>query len=177
MPGMVNNLEVTDWLSMECVRLLKNELFLLRGFNSDYAKDYTQEFAPGETIRVPLPWRPIGGEGMSYDPEAIDRRHFTVTVDQVPHVHFEWGSVEHALKLTRGRDKIRDEILKPAMQKMRQLWEIRAARWAAIQCPNVIGTLQTDPTTLGFAGQARTRLIQMAGWTGARRTAAISPSF
>lgn len=178
MPGssVVNSLEFTDWLSMECVRLLKNELFILRGFNTDYAKDYTQEFAISETVRVPLPWRPIGGEGMSYEPEPIDRRHFTVTVDQVPHVHFEWGSVEQALKLTRGRDKIREEILKPAMQKMRQKWELKAAQYAAINTPNVFGTLQTDPTTLGFAGQARARMLQMAGWTGARRTAAISPS-
>jgi hypothetical protein len=172
-----NILEVTDWLSMECVRLLKNELFICSGFNSDYAKDYSKEFAPGETIRVPLPWRPIGGEGMAYDPEPIDRRHFTVTVDKTPHVHFEWGSVEQALRLTRGKEKIREEILKPAMQKMRQKWELEAARYAAINIPNVTGTLGTDPTTLGFAGTARTRLIQMAGWASTkRRTAAISPS-
>ncbi len=176
MSTVVNSLEFADWLSMECVRLLKNELFVLRGFNSDYAKDFTQEFAVGATERVPLPWRPIGGEGMPYNPEAIDRRHFNITIDQVPHVHFEWNSIEQALTLTRGRDKIRDEILKPAMQKMRQTWELKAAQYAAINSPNVFGTLATDPTTLGFAGQARARLLQMAGWTGARRTGAISPS-
>lgn len=176
MSSVQNVLEVTDWLSMECVRLLKNELFVAGGFNTDYASDYTKEFAVGETIRVPLPWRPIGGEGMTYDPEPIDRRSFTVTVDQVPHVHFEWNSVEQALRLTRGREKISKEILKPAMQRMRQSWELKACQWAAINAPNVTGTLATDPTTLGFAGSARTRLIQMSGWTGAKKLCAISPS-
>lgn len=171
-----NTLEFSDWLSMECVRLLKNELFIAGGFNTDYASDYTKEFAVGETIRVPLPWRPMGGEGMPYDPEPIDRRSFTITVDQTPHVHFEWDSIEQALKLTRGREKISKEILKPAMQKIRQSWELKAGQWAAINAPNVTGTLQTDPTTLGFAGAARTRLLQMGGWTGSKRTAAISPS-
>src|SRR3990167_6404488 len=171
-----NLLEVTDWLSMECARLLTNELFVSAGMNNDWAKDYDQPFPIGATARIPYPWRPIGGEGMDYDPEPIVRRHTDVTVDKVPHVHFEWDRVEQALKLTRGREKVQAEILKPAMQKMRQEIELLAARHAAINSPNVLGTLGTDPTTLGFAGQARTRLIQMAGWTGARRTAAISPS-
>lgn len=176
MATIVNSLEVTDWLSMECVRILKNELFIGGGFNSDYAKDYQQEFAPGETIRVPLPWRPIGGEGMSYQPEPIDRRHYTITVDKIPHVHFEWNSVEQALRLTRGREAISEQILKPCMQKMRQKIELYAGQWAAINAPNVTGVLGADPSTLGFAATARTRMLQMSGWTGAKRTAAISPS-
>lgn len=174
--SVANELEVTDWLSMECSRLLTNELFVSAGMNNDWAKDYDQPFPIGATARIPLPWRPIGGEGMAYDPEPIVRRHFDVTVDKVPHVHFEWDSVEQALKLTRGREKVQAEILKPAMQKMRQKIELMAAQHAAINSPNVLGSLQTDPTTLGFAGQARTRLLQMAGWTGAKRTAAIAPS-
>ncbi len=176
MATIQNNLEVTDYLSMECLRHLMNELFIGAGFNSDYGSDYQKEFAIGETLRVPYPWRPIGGEGMSYDPEPIDRRHFTVTVDRVPHVHFEWNSVEEALRLTRGREKISAEILKPAAQKMRQQIELMCGQWAAINSPNVTGVLGTDPTTFGFEATARTRMIQYAGWSGARRTAAISPS-
>jgi hypothetical protein len=172
----VNSLEFTDWLSMECLRLLKNKRFILKGFNTDYASDFQKEFAVGETVRVPYPWRPIGGDGMAFDPEPIDRRHFTVTVDQTPHVHFEVGSVEEALKFTRGKEKISNEILKPAMDRVAQNWEIKGAQWAAINIPNYTGVLGTDPTTLGFAGTARARLIQMAGWTGTKRTAAISPS-
>lgn len=176
MPAPVNSLEVTDWLTMECLRMLKNELFIGAGFNTDFSSEYTREFAVGETVRVPYPWRPVGGEGMEFDPEAVDRRHYTITVDKVPHVHFEIGGVEEALRYTRGREKVQKEILKPAAQRMRQQIETYAAQWAAINIPNVTGTLGTDPTTLGFAGAARTRLIQMAGWTGAKKTAAISPS-
>lgn len=187
MSGVQNVLEVSDWLTMECARMLGNELFVAAGFNPDFAKEYNQEFAVGETIRVPYPWRPIGGEGIDYQPEPIDRRHFTVTVDKIPHVHFEWNSVEQALRLTRGREAVKEQILKPAMQKMRQKIELMAAQWAAIQSPNVTGVLGTDPTTLGFAATARTRMIQMSGWAAPNvgrnagqqtlpRTAAISPS-
>jgi len=176
MSTVQNVLEVSDWLTLECLRLLKNELFIGGGFNSDFASQYTQEFAVGETIRVPLPWRPIGGEGMTYDPEPIDRRHYTITVDKVPHVHFEWNSVEQALRLTRGREAVSEQILKPAMQKMRQKIEQYAANWAAIHSPNVVGTLGTNPTTLGFAGSARSQLLEMGGWTGKKRTCAIAPS-
>lgn len=171
-----NSLEVTDWLTMKLLKQLKNELFVAGGFNTDFSGEYEKEFPVGATIRVPQPWRPMGGEGLSYDPEPIDRRHVNITVDKVPHVHFEWDSVEQALRLTRGREKIEKEIINPAATRMRQTIEKYAAQHAAIQAPNVIGTLGTDPTTLGFAGQARTRLIQMGGWTGSKRTAAIAPS-
>lgn len=175
MATVQNSLEVTDWLTMECLRQLKNELFVASGFNTSFSEEYDREFAVGETIRVPLPWRPIGGEGLSYNPEPIDRRHYNITVDTIPHVHFEWNSVEQALRLSRGREKIKAEIIDPAAQRMRQTIESYAARWAAINSPNVTGSLATDPTTLGFAATARSRLIQMGGWQSTkRRTAAIS---
>lgn len=174
MPTIQNSLEVTDYLTLECARMLGNELFVAGGFNPDFAKNYDQEFAVGETIRVPLPWRPIGGEGIDYQPEPIDRRHFTVTVDKVPHVHFEWNSVEEALRLTRSREAIKDQILTPTVQKMRQKIEQYAANWAAINATNVTGTLGTDPTTLGFAGTARQVMLQYGGWAAPMRKSVIN---
>lgn len=174
--SVANSLEFTDWLSMTCTRLLKNKLFIHGAFNTDHASDYQKEFAVGETVRVPLPWRPLGGEGLDYDPEPIDRRHFTVTVDRVPHVHFEWNSVEEALKLTRGRDKIKDEILDPAMDTLKQKWETLAARWAFIHTPNVVGALGTDPTAFSTVGGIRQKMVEQAGWEGKKRILAISPS-
>lgn len=176
MPTIQNSLPVADWIAMDLLRLLKNELFIAAGFNTDFSDEFNKEFPIGQQLRVKQPWRPLGGEGMSYAPEPIDLRTTPVVVDKVPHVHFEWDSIEQALKLSRGREKIQDEILKPAAQRMRQTWELYAARFAAINAPNVIGTLGTDPTTLGFAGQARAVMLQMGGWTGAKRTAAITPS-
>lgn len=176
MSTIQNNLPVNDWMAMELLRLLKNELFIAAGFNTDFAKEYDREFPIGSTLRVKQPWRPLGGEGMDYNPEPVDLRTTPIVVDKVPHVHFEWDSIEEALKLSRSEDKIRDEILKPAAQRMRQSVELYAGRHAAINAPNVLGTLGTDPTTLGFAGQARAVMLQMGGWTGAKRTAAIAPS-
>jgi hypothetical protein len=173
---MENTLPVSNWIALELLRQLKNELFIGSGFNSDFADEFTREFPIGETVNVKQPWRPIGGEGIDYDPEPIDIRTTPVTVDRVPHVHFEWNSIEQALKLSRGREKIKAEILAPSAQRMRQQFEIIAAQHAAINAPNVFGTLGTDPTTLGFAAQARARLIEMGGWTTrGRRTCAVTP--
>lgn len=174
MAAIINSLEFTDWLTMECLRLLKNKLFILSGFNSSFAKEYTREYAVGEHIRVPIPWRPIGGEGMEYDPEPVDRRHFDIVVNRTPHVHFEVGAVEEALKYTRGRDKIRDEILEPAMNTMRQKWEILAATWAFQNTPNVAGVLGTNPTSFATIGGVRQALLERAGWEG-KKILAISP--
>jgi hypothetical protein len=175
MSVVANSLEFTDWLSMTCLRLLKNKMFIQGGFNTSFAPEYSKEFQVGETIRVPIPWRPIGGEGMDYNPEPIERRSYTITVDRTPHVHFEWGSVEEALKLTRGREKIKEEILEPAMNTMKQKWEILAAQWAFIHTPNVVGQLGTDPSQLSTVGAVRQRMVELAGWEG-KKIFAISPS-
>ena len=175
MSAVANNLEFADWLTMECLRLLKNKKFILGGFNTGFADQYTKEFAVGETVRVPIPWRPIGGTGMDYNPEAIDRTHYTITVDKTPHVHFEVGAVEEALKFTRGKDKIRDEILEPAMNTMKTLWETEAATWAFRHTSNVVGALGTDATAYSTVGLIQQRMMQMAGWEGSK-IFAVSPS-
>lgn len=177
MATLQNGLEVSDLLALECLRQLKNELFIASGFRSDLSSQFTGEYTAGESVRIPLPWRPLGGEGLAFDPEAIDRRHTTISINRVPHVHYTYNTVEEALKMTRPEAALKEQISDPAAQRLRQNIELMASQWAAVNTPNIIGTLGTDPTTLGFAGQSRARLLEMGGWmTTKRRTAAISTS-
>ena len=49
---MANQLEYTDWLSMECLDLLVNPLEIGDSFNTEYNKEFTKEYAIGDTVRV-----------------------------------------------------------------------------------------------------------------------------
>ncbi len=159
---MANNFQVVDWLTMEGLRTLVNKLAVSQYFNTDYNKEFTKEFAVGESVRVKLPQRFKVTSGLGYQPQAIDRRYTTVIVDQILGVHFEWDSVEAALKLERGRDAIKKELLDPAMEQLAQEIDSRAAAWALANTNNVVGALGTTPTSFDIYGQARARLIENA---------------
>lgn len=156
-----NMLEFVDWLSNECLDSLLFPMSIGATFNTDYIPEFTQDFAVGETIRVPYPQRYIAVNGFNYSPQPINRKHTTVTIDQPIQVSFEWNTIEQALKLTRGREKIKKEVITPAMNEMRQQIESRAALFAYQNCPNIVGILGTDPTTFdACSGAARQRLVE-----------------
>lgn len=167
--SVANTLEFSDWLSMECLDLLVNDLPISGAFNSSYGKDFEKEFAVGATVRIPYPAAFIATDGLGYQPQAIERIHTSVTVNQVFGVHFEWDSVEEALKLTRGREKIQKEILAPAMAEMKQQIESRAALYAYQNTPNITGVLGTNPTTLTPSATARQIMLQQGGSKGDKR--------
>jgi hypothetical protein len=170
-----NSFNYVDWLSMESLRLLLNKLHVAPFFNTKYNKEFTKDFAIGQTVRVNFPQRFQIREGLAYNPQAIERRNTTVTVDQIFGVDFEWDSAEQALKLERGRDKIKEEYLDPAMAQIAQEIDSRCALWAKNNTPNIVGVLGTDPTAFTFANQARQRMVEYAGWTGAKRGMIVPP--
>lgn len=163
---MPNTFEYADWLSMECLDLLVNQLDIGGAFNTDYNKEFTKEFAIGDTVRVPYPAKFVERLGLGYTPQGIERISTTVTVNQIFGVDFEWDSAEEALKLPRGREKVSREILDPAMATMRQGIESRCALWAYQNCPNIVGVNGTNPTTLTPSAQARQRMKELGGSKG-----------
>lgn len=171
-----NTFNYTDWLSMESLRLLLNKLQVAPFFNTDYNKEFTKEFAVGETVRVNFPQKFTIREGLGYNPQSIDRLNTTVTVDQIFGVDFEWDSAEQALEMERGREKIQKEYLDPAMAQIAQEIDSRCALWAKNNSPNVVGALGTDPTSFQTINQARQRMVELAGWTGSKRGMIIPPS-
>lgn len=158
-----NMLEFTDWLSNECLFSLMNEFSIAATMNTDYIPDFEQDFAVGETIRVPYPQRYVAVNGFAYSPQPINRKHTTVTIDQPIQVSFEWNTIEQALKLSRGREKIKREVIDPAMNEMRQQIESRAALFAYQNCPNIVGVLGTDPATFAASSSAARQLLVQNG--------------
>jgi len=86
---------------MESLRILLNQLEIAQFMNTDYNKEFTKEFAVGETVRVKNPQRFIIRDGLQYQEQAIARNYTTVTCDQIFGVDFQVDSIEEALKMER----------------------------------------------------------------------------
>ncbi len=155
---MANVFKYVDWVAMDTLRILKNKRMISEYFNTDDQKDFNKEFAVGATIRKKFPQRFTSVEGLPYQPQAINRRETTITIDQNIQVAWEWDSFEQALKLERGE---------PAAEEIYQQIESRAALYAHNHCNNFVGVLGTNPTNFQTTtGAARQTLQELALWKG-----------
>jgi hypothetical protein len=159
---------------MESLRILVNQLKVAGYMNTDYNKEFTREFAVGETVRVKLPQRFKTRAGLGYNPQALDRQYTTVTCNQIFGVDFEWDSVEKALKMERGEEAIRSEYLKPAMAAIANDIDSRAALFAYQNTNNIVGILGTNPTSMTTFEQARERMVNLACPPG-KKTLTVVP--
>ena len=67
---MANSFLFVDWVTMESLRILVNQLKVAGYMNTDYNKEYTREFAVGETVRVKYPQRFKTRTGLGYNPQG-----------------------------------------------------------------------------------------------------------
>lgn len=157
-----NTFNVVDWLTMEGLDDLMNELGITEYFNTDYNNNFTKPWAVGDTVRIPLPQRWNVTDGLGWNPQPLDRPYTTVAFGQPFGIHFEVDSLEAALRTERGRDQLKKLYLKPAMKQLAQEIESRAAQWAYQNTPNIVGVMASDPTTLTPSAQARQQLKELA---------------
>jgi hypothetical protein len=160
--GIVNHHETADWLCMEGLDILTNDLMIAKQFDTSHNSEFTKPFPVGATVRVPLPFRPKIRTGIGYVGQAIDRVHTSITVDQVFGIDLEWGSIEKALEMARGKELIRKTYLEPAFKKMAQEIEDRCALYAYQHTGCSVGTLGTNAADIdhvyGEAGQYMTEM-------------------
>jgi hypothetical protein len=160
---MANSFNVVDWLAQESLRILTNKLAIASTFNSDYNKEFRKAFAPGETVRVPFPKRFRTRTGLTYNPQAIDSRYTTVTVDDVFGVDFEWDSVQAALQLERPSAEFSKNYLRAPMEQIAQTIEDKCAQFAYQNANNIVGQLGTNPTSFdASSAAARERMVNLA---------------
>lgn len=172
---MANSWNVVDWMTTEALRRLTNKLVCAQFANSDYNKEYTKPFAVGQTVRIPLPWRPRTTSGLTYQPQAINRIETSVTVDDVFGVHFEWDSVEKALSVTRPDAALREQVINPCMDTISQAIDSKFCQFAYQHTNNTVGILGTDPASTTTVMQARQRMIELAGWVSNQDRGFIIP--
>lgn len=174
---MPNQFLTVDWLVPDSLDTLLNKLAIANHFNTDYNKEFQHDFAVNDTVRVKYPQRWLVTDGLGYQPQGINRINTTVTCDQIFGIHFDYDSVEEALRLERGRDAIQREYIEPAMEQLAQEIDSRAAKFAYQNTPNVVGVLGTDPTTFdACSAAARQRLVEAGCPAGGERCMAVTPS-
>src|SRR5581483_337587 len=172
-----NAYEVVDWMMQESLDLLVNKLPIASTFNTEVQKEFEHDFAPGETARVKFPQEYLIRDGLAYSEQGINRRHTTVTCNQIFGIDFGWDSFEQAVKMERGEKLISKEYLDPAMAQMAQEIESRAALFAKNNVSNIVGILGTDPADFdSSSAAARQRLIELGCPAGKDRSMIVPPS-
>lgn len=173
---MANNFLNTTWVSMQVLRLLLNKLIVAEYFNRSWQKDFTKEFAPGSQVTVKFPQRFTVSDGMSYDPQGINRLQTPVNLDQWMQVAFEWDDYEDAVKLERSESELQAQYFEPAAAALAQECDSRCARWAYQNASMEVGALGTDPTSVSTYFSARQRLEENAAGVLGKRCMLISSS-
>lgn len=166
---MPNQYLNTNWVSMDVLRLLINQLEIAEQFDTKWNDDFKKDFAVGETITIKKPARWTIRSGMTYTPQAIVRQSTTISLDQVFGLDFEWDDYEKAVKMERSEAELRENYLAPAAAKLAQELESRCAQFAYQNTPNVFGALGTNPTTSTPFLDAETRLFDKSAPDGDRK--------
>lgn len=162
-----NVYKFTDWVAMDTLRILKNKRMISKFFNTDDNSDFNKEFPIGATLRKKFPQRFTSVEGLTYQPQLINRRETTITIDQNIQVAWEYDSFEQALKLERGEALLRKEYSEPMAEEIYQQIESRCALWATNHCNNFVGVLGTNPTNFqSTTGAALQTLTELSLWKG-----------
>lgn len=148
---------------MKGLSLLTNELAVAPYFSDEYSGDYAQKFAIGKSMNVPLSQRyTVQQNDMSYNPQAFDRPYTSISVDQTRTIPLEWESIEKALDMERGEERVEQLYLKPAISYLRQELDSFCAQFAYQNTNMVTGALGTNPTTYDATSAAALQaLIEM----------------
>lgn len=167
---MANLFLNTSWISLEVLRLLVNKLTVAEYFNTEYEKDFKQEFAVGAQIQVKFPQKFTIRNGLGYAPQGINRIATTINLDQPFGLDFEFDDYEKAVKAERSEREIREQYLEPAAAQLGQEIDSRCAQFAYQNASNIApgGVLGTDPTSVTSYYGARRRLMEKAAPPGKR---------
>src|SRR4051812_3691820 len=152
-----------NWVAMKGLSLLKNSLAAAKFFSNEYSGDFAKQYAIGNTMQVPLSQRyNVQRNDMTYNPQALDRPLTTITVDQTATVPLEWESIEKALDMERGEQRVEELYLKPAIAYIRQAIETDLAQFAHENTNMVTGILGTNPGTYDLTSAAALQaLVEM----------------
>ncbi len=123
---------------------LGGALNVARNMTSSIKDEFGKKsYKVGDTVQVRKPYRFVGGNGLAWDPEALVDQVTSITVNQVPHVHFQWDSVERTLDIREAMNL----YTRPVAMAMANKINAQAATYAADNCLNSAGTPGTAPTS------------------------------
>src|SRR6185312_1323971 len=152
------------WVAMKGTNLLTETLAAGKFLSDEYSGDYAQKYAIGKNLTVPMSQRYIVQRNdLTYNPQALDRPVTTITVDQTATVPLEWESIEKALDMERGEERVTELYLKPAVAYIRQAIESDLLKFAGTRANMLTGALGTNPTTYDGTSAAALQLLSQMG--------------
>src|SRR3977135_3708539 len=104
---MANAFQTVDWMAMECLDLLLNNLSVAANFNTDQNQEFQKAFAVGDSVRIKKPQRFLIRDALGYSPPPLQRIVTTVNLDQPFGIDFEWDSYEKAVKMERSEASLK----------------------------------------------------------------------
>lgn len=173
---MPNTLDYASWLAMESLDILESKRAVSQFFNTEYSKELKKDFPVGDSFGVPFPQQFTVRNGLEYNPQTINRRRATITMDEPFGVDFEWDSAEEILRMPRGREKVSKEILEPAMSQLATEIDMRCAEYAMRNVASVTGALGTNPSTYDSTSAAARQIMQELGAPAGERALIVPPA-
>jgi len=161
---------------MRILWFLQNALEVASVFNTKWESEFGRSFPVGSSPQIKLPQSWLVTDGLGYDPQGMARLSTTVNLDQIFKIHFEWDSYERLVKMERSQEELEENYLFPAARQLAQELDSRAALWAYQNASNVVGTLQSDLTTINPYTAAERRLFEKACPKTGAKHAILSPS-
>lgn len=165
---MANAFNYANWVVMKGLRRLTNKLEVTQFANTTYTRQFAQDFAVGDTVRVPLPQKYVKREGMVFAPQPLGRPVTTISLNTPWGYDFQWDDFEKTVYMERQDSLIEEAYINPLMDQAAQDIDSKFAEFAILNTPNIVGVLGTDPTSFQTMNQAREQMVQLAGWKGAK---------
>jgi hypothetical protein len=153
-----------NWVAMKGTSLLKNSLGIPKYMSTEYSGEYAKQYAIGRLLTVPMTQRyNVQRNDMTYNAQALDRPVTSISVDQTATIALEWESIEKALDMERGEERVTEIYLKPAVAYIRQAIESDLAQFAHENTNMLTGVLGTNPTSYDATSAAALQALSEMG--------------
>lgn len=163
---MPNKFLTQDMITREALRLLENNLVLVRNVNRQYDDSYAVEGAKiGSTLRIRKPERVLVSDGAALVVNDITQQNTTLTVNSQKHIGFSLTSKE----MTMDLQDYSDNILKPRISQLAASIDADVAQGVIRSIGQSVGTPGTTPATSAVLLAAQQKLNEAA--------AAMDPRF
>jgi hypothetical protein len=157
---MANTLVTPEWVLMESAMFFTNSLRGVAQFDRSYSDEYVQAGAKvGDTVKVRLPNLFEATEGEALQIQNILDRTVSVILNRRRHVGLGWSSAQATLEL----QEIRERYINPAIEVLANAYDRISLADVYKAVYNVVGTLGTTPSALLTYGQAKVKILDLAG--------------
>lgn len=154
---MANDFFTTDKILSEAIMLLENELVMGNAVHTDHSSDFAKD---GETVQIRRPAQYLGQEDnldITGYREDIQQATVPITMDKTHTVPVQIGALERTFSF----DRFSEDVIKPAMVRMKDKVESHIASTYA-DFYHFTGTPGTTPASFKALGGMRSILTDGA---------------